>query len=153
MAEGKVWISGVQGLARAAKNFGDTEVQQMLKTAFVRGQDVAIRRQKLRFAARNRPASIRALNTLRGGNARDRAVIYFGKSSVPGALGEAFGSTHNRPRTGPSGRKYTGLNQFPRIEKHGGPLFQGLADAGPELLELINTEISRAITNTFRSKP
>lgn len=55
----------------------------------------------------------KAAASIRAAGEQRRSLVKLGGARAPWALGANFGAAHDQERTGPSGRKFLGHNQFP----------------------------------------
>lgn len=107
-----VKVTGAKELRAALKAAEERDVLNDMKAAHFAVGNLVVGKARSVASGRSRAAVV-AAETLRAGKRGTGATVTLGSAKVPFALGQEFGAQHGRPRTGPSGRKFVGYNQFP----------------------------------------
>lgn len=138
----RIYFAGIDETRAALKDLGDVEATKEFKAAGRKvAQDIVVKGAQERAST---PLEQRAAETLRASMIATGGAVRFG-AGFPAAFGAEFGAFRNQNRTGPSGRNYTGLNQFqPWRGSSGGAgyfLWPTIRDEAERIVETYATEL------------
>lgn len=135
-------VVGLAELRRDLKKLAEKDQLAQLREANLRVADMVVDAAQGKASTRLQQRAAQTLSAAR----MDRAAVRLGKGFA-GALGAEFGAGRNKQRTGPSGRRYTGYNQFDEFRGSGDSagyfLWPAIRDKTPDILEAYVDEIAR----------
>jgi hypothetical protein len=120
-----VKVTGLREVRRTFAKLGDkTTVHAAFKAEGRAIAEHVLARVRVEAALTGRREIVRAASTIKPSNTVAGAALRAGGKWELPAL---FGAHHDRPRIGPSGREYRGLNQFTTPQRDGGPIYRAIA--------------------------
>ncbi len=145
-----IGVIGLDQFRKDLKHLADTGLTDELKDANLAVAQLIVQSATARATTRLQRAAAR---TLKASRTAARAQVTLGSAKVPQAVGAEFGSGRGQLRTGPSGRRYQGHNQFMAWRGNGGSagyfLYPAIRSENDEILELYADEMKRIADKAF----
>jgi len=150
MKSGTVAVKGLDEFRKELRKLDEPELVQALKDVNYAVASLVVDRAKGNASTRMQQ---RAAATLTPSRQAARAQVNLGGSKFPGAAGAEFGAGQNQPRVGPSGRNYTGHNQFEAWRGSGSDagyfLYPAIRDSTDEIVEMYGDAIEDITRRAF----
>jgi hypothetical protein len=143
-------VRGLDDFRRSLKALAEPELVDRLKDLNFRVAQHVISAAQAKAST---PMLRKAMASLSPSRQAARAQVVGGGNKFPGFGGAEFGAQRNQRRTGPSGRTFTGLNQFEPWRGNGAgagyALYPAIRSEMDEIVDMFGDEMERISRDAF----